>query len=122
MDEAAEETTNESIENVESSESNANDEVNCESNDESNTETSQEEKSNSRRWTPKSKYRRLNKAQLKQSINLFYNLSDLPVTKDMKSLLNKGLNFYPTPQKVNVTQLSADKVYQNLTKGERESM
>ena len=34
---------------------------------------------------PKSRYRRMNKAKLKQDINLFYNLSDLPLTNDMKN-------------------------------------
>ena len=64
--------------------------------------------STNRRWIPKSKYRRMNKSILKQQINLVTNLSDMELTKGQKSLLNKGLNFCPNPEKVNLTQISAD--------------
>ena len=61
-----------------------------------------------RRWIPKSKFRRMNKAKLKEQINLINNLSDLNLTDNMKRLLNKGLNFCPSPKNVNITQISAD--------------
>ena len=64
--------------------------------------------SKNRRWIPKSQYRRLNKSILKQQINLVTNLSNIQLTNGQKSLLNKGLNFCPNPDKVNLTQISAD--------------
>ena len=63
---------------------------------------------NNRRYISKSKWRRMNKAILKRKINLVNNLNDLELTDHMKSLLNKGLNFCPNPEKVNLTQISAD--------------
>ena len=61
-----------------------------------------------RKWIPRNKYRRLKKKQLKKKINLVYNFSSLELTEDMISLLNKGLNFCPNPDKVNLSQLFAD--------------
>ena len=41
-------------------------------------------------------------------INFFYNFSSLQLSDAAKSLLNKGLNFCPTPKGINTTQLFAD--------------
>ena len=65
-------------------------------------------KSKSRTWYSKTKWKKMKKATLKQKINLVNNLSDLELTEAMKSLLNHGLNFCPNPEKVNLTQISAD--------------
>ena len=65
-------------------------------------------KSKSRTWYSKTKWKKMKKAALKQKINLVNNLSDLELTEAMKSLLNHGLNFCPNPEKVNLTQISAD--------------
>ena len=50
----------------------------------------------------------MNKAKLKEQINLVINLSDIELTSTKKSLLNRGLNFCPSPKNVNLTQLKAD--------------
>ena len=65
-------------------------------------------KKKNRRWIPRSKYRRMKKKKLESSINLIYNFSDMELSDAAKSLLNKGLNFCPTPKGINNTQLYAD--------------
>lgn len=45
---------------------------------------------------------------MREDINLIYNFSSLELSDSSKSLLNKGLNFCPTPNGVNTTSLYAD--------------
>ena len=65
-------------------------------------------KRRNRRWIRNNKYRRLKNKKLKSKINFVYNFSDLELSDAAKSLLNKGLNFCPTPKGINTTQLYAD--------------
>ena len=61
-----------------------------------------------RKFIPQSKYRRRFKRELKSSINQVYNLSSVPLSKAILSLLNKGLGYCPTPKGINDTQIVAD--------------
>ena len=66
-------------------------------------------KSKNRRFIKRSKYVKWKKKEfMKQATSLVVNYSDFPVTEPMKTLLNKGLSFVPTPEKLNITQLKAD--------------
>ena len=44
----------------------------------------------------------------KQRINVVFNYSSETLTNDMESVLNKGLNFSPIPEKLDITQLFVD--------------
>ena len=44
----------------------------------------------------------------KQRINVVFNYSSENLTNDMESVLNKGLNFSPIPEKLDITQLFVD--------------
>ena len=72
-----------------------------------NTEGTHKKKRN-RRFVKRSKYRRRENRNAKRNINMVFNFSSFKLSKDAQSLLNKGLNFCPTPQKINTTQISAD--------------
>ena len=61
-----------------------------------------------RRFIKKSKYKRKQRTNANKKINLIHNFSSLTLSEQAKSLLNKGLNFCPTPKSVNTTQLLAD--------------
>ena len=65
-------------------------------------------KRRNRRWIPRSKYKRIQSKKLKARINFVYNFSSLELSDAAQSLLNKGLNFCPTPKGINTTQLYAD--------------
>ena len=64
-----------------------------------------------RKWIKKSAYQRQNRRVKKQKISCIYNYSSIVLTPDMESLLNKGLDFAPTPGKVDLTQLEVDLRY-----------
>ena len=64
-----------------------------------------------RKWLKKSAKQRLDRRTRKQKISVIYNYSSITLTPGMESLLNKGLNFAPTPGKVDLTQLEVDMRY-----------
>ena len=45
---------------------------------------------------------------MKKPLDLDHNLSDFELTEPMKSLLNHGLGFVPTPKTINITQTLAE--------------
>ena len=65
---------------------------------------------NNRRFTKRSRYRRLNhKKMIQQNKDkAVHNFSNVTVTKDITNLLSKGLKFSPTPKRLNITQLKVD--------------
>ena len=44
----------------------------------------------------------------KQGISMVYNFSSITLTPEMESVLNRGMNFCPTPDKLDFTQVLAD--------------
>ena len=64
--------------------------------------------SKTRKWVPRSKYRRLTRKLKKQKISVIFNYSKLELTPAMESLLNRGLNFAITPLKLDLTQTLAE--------------
>ena len=64
-----------------------------------------------RKWVKKSAYQRNARKIKKTKISVIYNYSSVTLTPGMESLLNKGLNFAPTPGKVDLTQLEVDMRY-----------
>jgi hypothetical protein len=59
----------------------------------------------------------MKKKTLKANVNIVYNFSSLELSEAASSLLNKGLNFCPTPKAINTTQLY---VYADLFRMERK--
>ena len=45
---------------------------------------------------------------MKKPLDIVHNLSDFELTEPMKSLLNRGLGFVPTPKTINISQTLAD--------------
>ena len=73
-----------------------------------NVSVNGQSKKNNRRFINRNKYRRSKQRKARMKINMVFNFSTLKLSKDAQSLLNKGLNFCPTPDKINTTQISAD--------------
>ena len=71
--------------------------------------TNDERKSRkNRKFVKRNRYKRLKKRiDRKMQLPLVTNFSDIAVTKDMESLLNKGLNYAIVPKNVNTTQIVA---------------
>ena len=61
-----------------------------------------------REWIKKSKYRRKQKQLKKQKISVVFNYSDIEISKGAEKVLNRGLNFSVTPDKLNFTQVLVD--------------
>ena len=61
-----------------------------------------------RKWVKKSKYQRMTRKQKKQRISVIFNYSSVTLSKEMESLLNRGLNFSVLPDKLNLTQVLVD--------------
>ena len=64
-----------------------------------------------RKWVSKSKYQRITRKLKKQNISIIYNYSSLTLTPAMESLLNRGMNFALTPNKVDFTKLLVEFKY-----------
>ena len=65
--------------------------------------------SKSRRFIKKNKYKKWKRKEaMKKPLDLVHNLSDLQLSEPMKSLLNRGLGFVPTPKTINITETLAD--------------
>ena len=65
-----------------------------------------------RKFIKRTKYRRNIKRLNKKNSNLATNYSDIEISSDMKSLLDKGLSFAIMPQKINTTDIHAG--FENL--------
>ena len=59
----------------------------------------------SRKFIPRSTYKKLMKKKKKEGQSVVFNLSKIELTESMESLLNKGLNFAVMPDKLNLTDL-----------------
>ena len=68
----------------------------------------EKKKTTTRRFIKRSKYHKWKQAESKkQKLNLVVNLSDMVITEPMKSLLNRGLSFVPTPSNIDISQVKA---------------
>ena len=66
-------------------------------------------KGKTRRFLPKRKYVKWKKVEAtKRNLDLIHNFSDYELTTPMKSLLNRGLSFVPTPKNINISQIQAE--------------
>ena len=65
----------------------------------------QKTKSTKRKWVPKNRYKRQIKKKKHEKQSVVFNYSDLELTADMTTLLNRGLNFAIQPMKLNMTEL-----------------
>ena len=76
----------------------------------SNEKTNEDQpcKMKKRKWLKKSKYQKMVKKQKKQRVSVIFNYSSINLTKDMESLLNRGLNYSVLPEKLNLTQVLVD--------------
>ena len=62
-----------------------------------------------RRFHKKSKYEKWKKKESSRRIeSIVFNLSDIPLTPAMESLLNRGLSFCPMPEKIDITLLKSE--------------
>ena len=68
----------------------------------------QSQKKKTRRFMKRSRFRRWKKRQAAKRIDLVFNYSDFQLTPAMVSLLNRGMGFAVTPEKLNVAQLHAE--------------
>ena len=68
----------------------------------------EKKKTTTRRFIRRSKYQKWKQTESKkQKLNLVVNLSDMVITEPMKSLLNRGLSFVPTPSNIDISQIKA---------------
>ena len=68
----------------------------------------EKKKTTTRRFIGRSKYQKWKQTESKkQKLNLVVNLSDMVITEPMKSLLNRGLSFVPTPSNIDISQIKA---------------
>ena len=65
-------------------------------------------KKNKRSFTKRQVWTRRQRKFRNKGVCLYFNYSNLEITQSMDKLLNRGLNFSPTPRKVNVTELLID--------------
>ena len=66
------------------------------------------QKKNKRKFIKKRVWTRRQEKFRNKGVCLYFNYSNIAITKEMDKLLNRGLNFSPTPAKVNVTELLID--------------
>ena len=72
------------------------------------TNEESKQKKKNRKFIKRNRYRKLKKKiDRKMQLPLVTNFSDIEVTKDMESLLNKGLNYAIVPKTINTTQIIA---------------
>ena len=69
---------------------------------------SQKSNKNPRKFIKKSVWTRRQRKFRNKGVCLYFNYSNIKITKAMDNLLNRGLNFSPTPGKVNITELLVD--------------
>ena len=84
-------------------------------NPQKNTQNAQNPEKNNkttkRKWIKRSQYQRLSRKKNKANITMVYNYSSITLTDAMEKLLNRGLNFSPTPKNLDFTQLLVDFKY-----------
>ena len=62
-----------------------------------------------RKFVKRTRYKRWKQREARrQNLSLVHNFSDMVMTEDMKSLLNHGLGFVPTPRLLNKSELVSD--------------
>ena len=72
------------------------------------TQQRDENKKNKRKFIKKRVWTRRQRKFRNKGVCLYFNYSTIQITKDMDKLLNRGLNFSPSPGKVNITELLID--------------
>jgi hypothetical protein len=68
----------------------------------------QKRNNRSRRFVKKTVWTRRQRKFRNKGVKLYFNYSKIPITPAMDRLLNRGLNYCITPNKVNVTELLVD--------------
>jgi hypothetical protein len=61
-----------------------------------------------RRFVKRTRWRKIQTKKNCKQITAVYNYSDIPLTNAMSKVLNRGLNFCVTPDKLNVTEMLVD--------------